>query len=1008
MASIHSQWAGRLEGICGGVLWGWCGTVDDGEPRALDIMLDDRRVGSVVANGMRLDVRDAAKAGKVLGFQFDLRPFLAELPDHKVGVVDAASGLPVGSKLVHLNDRSYWGTVEKIAGTEIIGWVAAGVPASEQVTVNLVIDGDVVVEALADRPRFDLLERGLSRSSIGFAFQIPPRFADGIQHRFQVRIKGAPAALRAPSEHFRIVIHHSIEQCSPTRIQGWIVNASAPDRPIAVDVHIDGKFWKSTIASLPRLDVADKLGIPLPDVGFSVDLPPPPTGWTERRIRLCFPGTEQSLTGTDIWAYPTGRAIQDFETQVSMLRKLRGTRVEDMVLGARLLQMLRTGYTNERLVFGEVATSATEARPVNSAIVDVIVPVYAGLRETLACLQSVLDARDGTMMELVVINDASPDPELTGQLRELAKAGKFTLLENSRNLGFVATVNRGMRLHADRDVVLLNSDTVVAKGWLKAIRAAAYFETDIATATPLSNRATICSIPRTLRDNDMPQGCTVAEMHGLCNRLNAGVRIDIPTAVGFCMYIRRDALNEVGTFDEVTFARGYGEENDFCLRASALGWRHVAACDAFVEHHGSVSFGAERGSRIAENLARLATYYPDYEGRIAAFIANDPLAAPRARINLELLRRRASRFLLHVTHDLGGGTETAVRNLCDGLAKEGGATLILRPGRNATLCVETPEGDLGVEFSGPGALEALAETLRALNVFQVHIHHTLGFAKEIWQLPALLGVPYEVSLHDYFTVCPRVNLLDANNRFCDQPEIDACERCIGEGSIVPEAQAILDDLGGSVAAWREFHLGMLKPARKIIAPSKDTAARFRKHAKRLRVTAIPHPEPKFRIALRSHLRQGNLRVALIGGIGRHKGFDTLLACARYAVAQKLPLTFVIVGYTCDDKAFAGLENVEITGAYTSDRVSALLEASGCSVALFLSHWPETYSYTLSEAWRAGLYPVALDIGAVGERIREVGIGLLFPGEPDAEAICKALLEVRKKSAASLSRSPVSP
>ena len=41
------------------------------------------------------------------------------------------------------------------------------------------------------------------------------------------------------------------------------------------------------------------------------------------------------------------------------------------------------------------------------------------------------------------------------------------------------------------------------------------------------------------------------------------------------MYIRRDCLDAVGPFDEAAFGRGYGEENDFCLRASHLGWRHV-------------------------------------------------------------------------------------------------------------------------------------------------------------------------------------------------------------------------------------------------------------------------------------------------------------------------------------------------------------------------------------------------------------------------------------------------
>ena len=58
------------------------------------------------------------------------------------------------------------------------------------------------------------------------------------------------------------------------------------------------------------------------------------------------------------------------------------------------------------------------------------------------------------------------------------------------------------------------------------------------------------------------------------------------------MYIRRAALADIGLFDAEAFGRGYGEENDFCLRASARGWRHLLACDTFVYHEGAVSFGA--------------------------------------------------------------------------------------------------------------------------------------------------------------------------------------------------------------------------------------------------------------------------------------------------------------------------------------------------------------------------------------------------------------------------------
>jgi GT2 family glycosyltransferase len=78
------------------------------------------------------------------------------------------------------------------------------------------------------------------------------------------------------------------------------------------------------------------------------------------------------------------------------------------------------------------------------------------------------------------------------------------------------------------------------------------------------------------------------------------------------MYMRADAIHEVGLFDEEKFGRGYGEENDWCLRALDRGFLHLCACDVFVEHLGGVSFGAtEKTQLVQENLAVLCGEYPD-------------------------------------------------------------------------------------------------------------------------------------------------------------------------------------------------------------------------------------------------------------------------------------------------------------------------------------------------------------------------------------------------------------
>ena len=270
--------------------------------------------------------------------------------------------------------------------------------------------------------------------------------------------------------------------------------------------------------------------------------------------------------------------------------------------------------------------------------VDLIVPVYRGLDETLRCLYTVLTAKNTACANLIVIDDASPDPDLSAKLSELAEAGLFTLLVNETNLGFVKTANRGMRLNTARDIVLLNSDTEVYDFWLDQILAHAASDQTIASITPLSNNATICSYPVTLENNNYDVEIGGAAINELAFEVNKGQAVDVPTGVGFCMYIRREALSQTGYFDECNFAKGYGEENDFCMRTAQAGWRNVLALDTYVRHHGEVSFGKSASAAQAKGLLALTKKHPVYPGVVENYIKRDPARPGRVRIDAARLR----------------------------------------------------------------------------------------------------------------------------------------------------------------------------------------------------------------------------------------------------------------------------------------------------------------------------------------------------------------------------------
>lgn len=285
-----------------------------------------------------------------------------------------------------------------------------------------------------------------------------------------------------------------------------------------------------------------------------------------------------------------------------------------------------------------------------STVVHIIIPVYRGLEETRRCILSVLESPVRTPYRVVAIDDASPEPELSAWLAGLADEGLIDLLRNESNRGFVASVNRGMRHAGHYDVLLLNSDTVVANNWLDRLVRCAYSAKDIGTVTPFSNNATICSYPFPDWNARLPGNLPLRELDQLFARVNAGHHVDIPTAVGFCMYIRQDCLSQVGFFDEENFGRGYGEENDFSQRARKLGWKNVACCDVFVFHAGSVSFGEERVALSRQAEQRLRTLHPDYHAEVQAFIARDPLRKARQRVSEARLEVEPASFIVQELH----------------------------------------------------------------------------------------------------------------------------------------------------------------------------------------------------------------------------------------------------------------------------------------------------------------------------------------------------------------------
>lgn len=616
-------------------------------------------------------------------------------------------------------------------------------------------------------------------------------------------------------------------------------------------------------------------------------------------------------------------------------------------------------------------------------VVDVIVPVHSGRAETLRCLYCVLSSPQSTPFRLVVVNDASPDEEIMLALRKLADRGLLDLLENPRNLGFVSSVNRAVLLHPDRDIVLLNADTEPHNDWLDRLKDAAYRHSRVATVTPLSNNATIASYPRFDRDNPGALELTSAEFDRLVARTNGKACVSAPTGIGFCLYVRRAALDEVGLFDEVAFGLGYGEENDFCRRAAAVGWDNRIAADVYVWHWGTRSFKGMKGKRVRHAMQVMDRRHPAYRKAVADFVTEDPLAPFRAALDRSRLLRQRSPAgnVLVLMHARGGGAAKHMEEEMQRLSKRDLGGFLLQPdslsrGRLGALGLPQLPNFPTIDLTCPDQLENLLEML---GITEVHIHQLVDFPRVITgegrgtgrgiaTAARRRGIPLDFYIHDYQFICPRINLVGLDSVYCGEPEESVCQRCLGQ-----RVPGIENPRFADIRAWRLRHASLLARARKVVVPDRDVLARLKSYYPHAHYLVRPHEDEGSFPATNppSPARSGRLRVVIPGAIGVIKGYNVVLAAAKAARRNRLPIDFVVMGYTRRDKELAR-EGVEITGRYSDEEADGVLSEICADVAWIPSVWPEAYCYAMSIALRAGLPVAAFNLGAQAARLRRHG------------------------------------
>ena len=641
------------------------------------------------------------------------------------------------------------------------------------------------------------------------------------------------------------------------------------------------------------------------------------------------------------------------------------------------------------------------ARSEQTDKITVLVPVYNAYEQIKCCVESVIKCTH-IDYRLLLIDDASTDSRVLPMLTDFQKGNShIELILNPEKQGYTRTVNMGCK-QVCGDVVLLNSDTVVTDRWLTKLRVAAHSNPNVATVTALSNAAGAFSVPLQNEINRLPEQVTVSDMGRYVEHLSERLYPEAPTGNGFCMYINREVFDTIGFFDERRFSRGYGEENDFCMRARHSGFVHIIDDSTFVFHERSASFGDAKKQLMEQARKELHDQYPEYRSLIAEWLSQDPLQCLRNGLsdlidqkvaNSQMFRAKLAKrqHILFVLHDAGGGTELTSNELARETTLEFNVS-ILRCGLKRWWLEEvTSDGFREIQSwnfdnswriqdrEDRTRIQAFEDVLKEQEIDLVHFRHFIANEPEMAGVAQKFGCRTVLSFHDYYNLCPTIQLINGEGKYC-------AGKCTGTGSCSAPPywfrQPFPDPLKDQyVHQWRSRVNQAIKDIDTFITTSQYARELIQEHLPATRTTpfeVIHHGrniEHFTKVGVCPD-RLHSVRVVVLGAINQSKGASLIMELLKQNQKQGNPMEVHFLGKKSREfhpSRFGAIDH----GSYQPEELPHLLSAIKPSLSLIASIWPETYCHTLTESWALGIPVLVSPLGALRERVENNGGGWFF-------------------------------
>ncbi len=622
-------------------------------------------------------------------------------------------------------------------------------------------------------------------------------------------------------------------------------------------------------------------------------------------------------------------------------------------------------------ILGETKTFKDEILPEN---VDIIVPVFNGYNHLLRLFDSLIK-NTNEPYKIIIIDDASTDYRVVEFLENLKESypEKVILVRNKKNLGFTANINKGIKLSKNH-IVILNTDTEVPPGWLYRLMKPIFEDEKIASTTPFTNAGTICSFPNFLEDNKLPEDIHTKFVDEIFSRFNIGnCLIELPTGIGFCMGMNRKAIEEVGNFDEKHFPKGYGEENDWCMRAKKKGYLNIMVPNLFVSHYHGGSFTPEEKHTFStKNLDVVVSLHPEYLDLVHDFIGDDPPALIRNLAGI-LTFGKSKEVTLIIDHEIGGGTNIYRERLIKERLKEDKAVILYTENYFSTY------GTVKFKYNNyeftlkTKNFNDITKVFEECKINEIFLNNLVSFEKPFEILESIVEIKNITNsklilpMHDYYCICPSYNLLNNEGIYCGVPkDIEKCNSCIKDNQY-SEKPNIKD-----ITLWRKKWNKIIDIADKIICFSKSSKEILLKAYPLIdesKILVLPHKLDVILRKVQINNSNGTIHVAVIGAINYQKGAKVILDLAKKIREKSLPIKIHIIGTL--NRNPIGLEDIiHIYGSYKRDELPDIIEKLNINVVLFPSIWPETFSYVVEEIIEMDLPIIAFDIGAPAERLKE--------------------------------------